>query len=131
MSHHYTENILELTVLERLAGMWYDIMSWPDLESQRWWYDVVILLDFLRQSLSKINPTASSSTIDEVVRKLERLSWTQLITTNQQFHHFLTDGIDVQIKLEDGSVGTQKKQKTSNIFSLLKLGRKKNNENSG
>jgi len=68
----------------------------------------VILSDFLRASLHKINPTASSSTIDEVVKKLERLSGIQLITTNQQFHQFLTDGIDVQIKLEDGSVGTQK-----------------------
>jgi type I restriction enzyme, R subunit len=105
---NYTENILELTVLERLAGMWYDVMTWPDLELQRWWYDVVILSDFLRASLQKINPMASSSTIDEVVKKLERLWGIQLITTNQQFHHFLTDGIDVQIKLEDGSVGTQK-----------------------
>ena len=62
----------------------------------------------MRVSLQKINPTANASSIDEVVKKLERLSGTQLITTNQQFHHFLTDGIDVQIKLEDGSVGTQK-----------------------
>lgn len=62
----------------------------------------------MRASLQKINPTANTCTIDEVVKKIERLSGTQLITTNQQFHHFLMDGIDIQIKLEDGSVGTQK-----------------------
>lgn len=105
---NYNENILELTTLERLTWLGYEIKSWPELETQRWWYDNVMLLDFFRSSLSKINPTATADTIDEVVKKIERLSGTQLLTINQQFHKYLTDGVDVQIKKTDGSVGTQK-----------------------
>jgi len=30
------------------------------------------------------------------------------MSINQEFHRYLTDGIDVQVKLDDGSVGTQK-----------------------
>jgi type I restriction enzyme, R subunit len=105
---NYNENILELTALERLAWLGYEIKSWPELESQRWWYDNVILSDFFRSSLQQVNPTASQDSIDEVVKKIERLSWTQLLSINQQFHKYLTDGVDVQIKKEDGTVGTQK-----------------------
>ncbi len=52
----------------------------------------------LRQSLEKLNPKIPSEGIEEAYRKLTRISFPNILSSNLEFHKFLKEGIDVSYK---------------------------------
>ena len=107
----YTESTLETTTLSRLADLNYEHLSWPEITGEgklRASHQDVVLEPKLREALTKINKDASADTITEATKKLVNLSGTKLVTTNEQFHDYLINGIDIETRGQDGNIKTKK-----------------------
>ena len=61
--------------------------------------------DRLRQALALLNPALPVEAIGEVFRKLTRPEGPTLETRNRAFHRMLVDGVPVEFRREDGSIG--------------------------
>lgn len=61
-------------------------------------YKEVLLVERLRNALKKINPFASSETIEQAINQLLRIGSQKLISDNETFHKMLVDGVDVAIR---------------------------------
>lgn len=126
----YTENTLELTTLDRLKDLGYEILHWPDIAHDgempmRESYQDVLLIPRLETSLAKINPEVSQDAISETIKKLAIIDSPKLLENNRQFHKYLTDGVDIETRKPDGSMTTQKvwlvdfKNPNNNTFSAV------------
>ena len=103
----YNESELEIATLEWLEDLGYDIVEGPDLApngdcSERDSFQDVVLVNRLRDSLKRINPTLPVDVIDASVQKILANSSPNLILNNKQFHQLATDGIEIQMHGEDG-----------------------------
>ncbi|MDT0173126.1 type I restriction endonuclease subunit R [Exiguobacterium sp. BRG2] len=104
---NYNESELEEATLEWLDELVYDIVEGPDLAPdgnfpERNSFQDVVLIDRLRRSLEKINPTFDLKVIDAAVQKILANASPNLILNNEQFHHLITNGIEIQVQGEDG-----------------------------
>lgn len=102
MQAEMTENLLEETVLYWLEELGYTILHGPDIApgtaaAERSDYGQVLLLERLRQALTRINPQVSADGIEEALRKIQALGSPDLVDSNRAFHRLLTDGIDVEL----------------------------------
>src|SRR5690606_21590640 len=109
----YSEQELEQAALEWFQELGYETQYGPELSPEgdypeRKDYSQVVLEERLREALSRINFTLPPEAIEEAVRKITVPQSPHLLINNQAFHQMLTDGIDVQIKGEDGSYKTEK-----------------------
>lgn len=109
----YSEQELEQAALEWFQELGYETQYGPELSPEgdypeRKDYSQVVLEERLREALSRINFTLPPEAIEEAVRKITVPQSPHLLINNQAFHQMLTDGIDVQIKREDGSYKTEK-----------------------
>lgn len=68
-------------------------------------YSEVVLTRRLREAVERINPHLSREAVDEAVRKVLFLTHPNLIERNHQFHRMLIDGVPVQNRRADGSIG--------------------------
>ncbi|WP_028975506.1 type I restriction endonuclease subunit R [Spirochaeta cellobiosiphila] len=69
----------------------------PDSENpERRSFKDVLLWDRLRKAIARINPTLSQRDQEEALKQIQRTSSPELITNNEQFHRFLTEGITVE-----------------------------------
>lgn len=110
---HYNEDTLEQTILERLAGLDYQIVFGPDIavdgiSPERQDYQEVILTWRLKRALIRINPNVWSDAIDEAIKKVRSLTGNNLLALNFEFHKLLTDGIDVSVRKAEGDTKTEK-----------------------
>ena len=104
------ESIVEEAALDWLAALGYAVMRGPDLGpggivSERRDYAQVILEDRLRGALARLNPTLPAEAIEDAFRKLTRPEGPTLETRNRAFHRLLVDGVTVEFRREDGSIG--------------------------
>ena len=56
----------------------------------------------------KINPHLSADACEYALRKLQQSELPTLVEENRRIHQLIIDGVDVDIKREDGSTGTDK-----------------------
>ncbi len=70
-------------------------------------YGQVLLVDRLRDALTRINPDVPSSGIEEAVRRIAGIVSPDLVVSNRAFHRLLTDGVDVEVAGQDGSSGVR------------------------
>jgi type I restriction enzyme, R subunit len=61
-------------------------------------YSEVILNDILKSSIARINPGIPPEAQEEAFKKVLRLTTTDLISNNEQFHKYLTNGIDIEYR---------------------------------
>lgn len=66
-----------------------------------------ILPERLRAALGTLNPTVAAGSLDEVFRKLTLIESPSLIINNRSLHRLLVDGIAVECRREDCSVGAE------------------------
>ena len=86
----------------------YDIA--PDSENpQRKNYEEVLLPFKLDAALTKLNPSLPATAIDDALDKLNKHEHSSLIQNNRAFHQILLEGIQVEIKTDDGSKGERVK----------------------
>lgn len=98
--------------VEQLAIQWfkelgYDYLYGPDIA-----YDgdsplrsdcqSVLLESRLNAALTRLNPAIPENTIFEAIEKLKKPQKTSLIQNNLSFHRFLTEGVALEIKTDEG-----------------------------
>src|ERR1051325_2100730 len=66
----------------------------PERES----FEQVVLLPRLRRSIARLNRNIPEEAQEQAVRTVQRINSPELITNNEQFHRYLTDGIPVQYR---------------------------------
>lgn len=99
------------TQLEELGLQWFRESGWqtaygpeiaPDGEHpQREDYNSVLLENYLKEAIQRINSELPASAIDEALHKLKFIDHPIQILRNKQFHTYLIDGVPVEV-IRDG-----------------------------
>lgn len=105
-----TEDAIEKTALDWLAGLGYEIVCGPDIAFDGQMperdaaanYADVVLVGRLRMAVERINADLPADAISEAIRKVTRPESPSLIENNRAFHRMLTDGVDVAWPGSDG-----------------------------
>lgn len=104
-----SENEIEDIALGYLHSLGYVQLSGPDIspdgEHPERKYNDVILVTRLRDAIDKLNPLLSQDAKEEALRKILRADSPNAIINNDNFHKYLTDGIDIEIRTKDGIRG--------------------------
>ena len=108
----FTESVVEEAALEWLAALGYAVLHGPDIaagqpaaERNDSGYRDVILDTRFRQALARLNPDLPPEALEDAYRKLMRLDAPSLIERNRAVHRMLVDGITVEFRRKDGSIG--------------------------
>jgi len=116
-NYKYTESDLEQATIEWLEELDYSVIGGPVIapapdgaNPERSSYADVVLVDRLKNALTKINPKIPCEAREEALKKIINLplSNPNLIEANRIFHKMLTDGIDVEYKRKEGSIAGDK-----------------------
>jgi type I restriction enzyme R subunit len=108
----FTESIVEDAALAWLESLGYAILHGPDIavgeptaERTDPNYRDVILEGRIRQALSQLNPKLLPEALEDAYRKLTRTDAPSLLERNRSFHRLLVDGVTVEYRRKDGSIG--------------------------
>jgi len=104
-----TESDVEDAALEWFAALGYEIGHGPHLApgepaAARDSFGDVVLVQRLREAVSRLNPTIPADARDEAVRKVLRVATPSLTQTNREFHRLLRNGVPVEYPRPDGSI---------------------------
>lgn len=107
------EGALEQVMLDWLQALGYTCIHGQDISPdsiapERDSYEEVVLKERLHQSLRRINPSVPTEAIDEAVLKILRHQHPDLLRNNHDFHRYIIQGVDVQVRQQDGSHRTEK-----------------------
>jgi len=106
----FTESVVEDAALAWLESLGYAIKHGPEIGpeeifAERTNYGQVVLADRLRQALVRLNPALPAEAIDDAFRKVTRLEGAALDARNRAFHRLVVDGVTVEYRRADGSIG--------------------------
>jgi len=106
----FTESVVEQAALAWLESLHYDIVSGPTIApdepgAERASFDEVVLSGRFRESLARLNPGVSAEALDEAFRRVVRVDAADAVSRNRAFHNMLVDGVTVEEKRKDGSIG--------------------------
>jgi type I restriction enzyme R subunit len=106
----FTESVVEQAALSWLESLRYDIVSGPTIApeepgAERTSFDEVVLSGRFRESLARLNPGVSAEALDEAFRRVVRVDAADAVSRNRAFHKMLVDGVTVEEKRKDGSIG--------------------------
>ena len=73
--------------------------------SERASFEQVLLLPRLRRSIAKLNPDIPADAQEHALRTVQRIHSPELVTNNEQFHKYLTDGVPVQYRVGNRELG--------------------------
>lgn len=109
MRNSITENEIEEIALSYLQGLGYTyqlgtIIS-PDGEHPERQYNEVVLVTHLRDAIDKLNPNISQDAKEDALKKVLRTESPNALINNENFHRYLTDGVDVEMRTENGIRG--------------------------
>ncbi|HXH40080.1 MAG TPA: type I restriction endonuclease subunit R [Thermoanaerobaculia bacterium] len=109
---NFTESVVEGAALEWLAALGYAVLHGPDIangepgaERSDSNYRDVILEGRLRNALVALNPDLPPEAIEDAWRKLMRTDAPSLVERNRALHKMLVDGVTVEYRRKDGSIG--------------------------
>lgn len=95
-----TESDKEQYTIEELEDLGFQFLHGPDIAldgefPERKEYSDVILVDRLRTAIQKLNPNIPADAREQALREVQRINSPELLTNNESFHRFLTDGVPV------------------------------------
>ena len=104
------ESHVEEAALAWLAELGYATIGGPEIgpdgpHPARASYRDVLLLPRLRAAIERLNPALSVETRAEVLAKLVRVEQPGLIEENRRLHRCLIEGVPVEVRRADGSIG--------------------------
>lgn len=109
MRNSITENDIEDIALSYLQGLGY---AWllgtdisPDGEHPERQYTDVVLTTRLRDAIDKLNPTITQDAKEDALKKVLRTESPNQLINNENFHRYLTDGVDVEVRTPSGIRG--------------------------
>ena len=105
-----TENEIELIALGYFEQLGYSVLSGLDIapdgeHPERRSYTDVVLITRLRDSIDKLNPNIPYDAREEALKKVLRTDSPNLIVNNETFHKYLTEGVDVEYRTDEGIRG--------------------------
>lgn len=95
MPQRITESAVEEFCLEVLESQGFRFVSPEQLDRQQ--PETVLIEDTLREMVAQLNPQVPVQAQEEALRKVMTLSSQNLLENNEEFHHYLTEGIKVQV----------------------------------
>ncbi|MFZ9753552.1 MAG: type I restriction endonuclease subunit R [Cyanobium sp.] len=108
----FAESVVEEAALGWLAELGYEARYGPDLAAGQPGAERrdpncrdVLLEGRVRSALARLNPGLPAEALEDAFRKLLRLDAPSLIEKNRAAHRFLVDGIPVEFRRPDGSIG--------------------------
>jgi type I restriction enzyme R subunit len=106
------ENDVELASLDWLQQLGHAVIFGPHLgpgepSAERASFGDTVLTDRFRSALRKLNPTLPAEALEEAFRKVAVPQHPTLIANNRAFHRMLVEGIAVECRRRDGSLGTE------------------------
>ena len=109
MRNSITENEIEEIALGYLQGLGYTyqlgtVIS-PDGEHPERQYNEVVLVTRLRDAIDKLNPSLSQDAKEDALKKVLRTESPNALINNENFHRYLTDGVDVEVRTDSGIRG--------------------------
>jgi type I restriction enzyme, R subunit len=104
------ETHVERAALEWFQELGYRLVFGPDLApnepgAERAAFNEVVLADRLRAALRRLNPMLPAEALEEAFRRVTVPQHPSLIANNRAFHWMLVDGIAVECRRKDGSIG--------------------------
>ena len=108
----FTESIVEDATLNWFGELGFSLLHGPEiapgeLVAERAAFGEVVLEKRLRAALRKLNPALPVEAMDEAFRKVAVPQHPSLIANNRAFHRMLIDGITVECRRKDGSIGAE------------------------
>lgn len=97
---YMTESLVEEYTIQLLTGLGYSYLYGPDIAPdsntpKRSSFSEVLLVDRVKASIKRLNPSLPLSTHESAFKEIQRLNSSELITNNEDFHRMLTEGIPV------------------------------------
>jgi len=109
MKNSITENEIEEIALGYLQSLGYNYLNGlvisPDGEHPERQYTDVVLTTRLRDAIDKLNPTITQDAKEDALKKVLRTESPNQLINNENFHRYLTDGVDVEVRTENGIRG--------------------------
>lgn len=98
------ENQIETLSVDVLQALGWDYQHGlaiaPEAEkSERASFEQVLLLARLRRAITRLNPDIPEEAKEQALKLIERITSPQLISNNEQFHRYLTDGVPVHYRI--------------------------------
>lgn len=121
-----TEQDIENVTLEILFDLGYQILHGPDIAPDaefpgRKSWNEVILEQYLKEAIEKINPKLPTEAVEETIKKIKRLNSKDIIKNNEQFHTFLIEGVPLEYRAKNGKI-------TYDYIKLIDFQNPKNND---
>jgi type I restriction enzyme R subunit len=104
------ESYAELALIDQLIAKGYQYFYGPDIapysaNPQRESFGSSVLENHLKESLRNLNPDIPESARHEAYQHIINLGSQDLMTNNEKFHNFLTDGITVEYFNDGNTTG--------------------------
>ncbi len=95
-----TENTIEDFAIKLLENLGYEYVYAPSIahdgeNPERDSYQDVILNQRLEDAVRRINPNVPIEAQEEAIKEIQRIHSPELLTNNESFHRFLTEGIPI------------------------------------
>jgi type I restriction enzyme R subunit len=104
-----TEEQIEKIFIEELQQLGYDYLhgshAHPEGEYVENDTPGVVFKERLAAAIAKINPSVPAEGREEALRKVTRTDSPHLYQNNLTFHHYLTEGVEVEFRKDDRIVG--------------------------
>ncbi|HXS36584.1 MAG TPA: type I restriction endonuclease subunit R [Flavipsychrobacter sp.] len=111
MKNSITENQIEQIALSYLQSLGYQYLNGvdigPDGEHPERQYNEVVLTTRLRDAIDRLNPNIPQEAKDDALKKVLRTESPDGLINNETFHKYLTQGVEVDARKEDGIRGEQ------------------------
>jgi type I restriction enzyme, R subunit len=102
-----TENETEQICLDYLKDLGYDCVLGPDVSPDGLFperlYNEVVLATHFKNAIDRLNPLIPDDAKEEAQKKVLRTTSPNLLINNENFHQFLTEGIDIEYR-KDGNI---------------------------
>ena len=118
MFDHFTEDSFEQALIELFKELGYNYKYGPDIDRD---LQEPLLLDNVRDSLARINPTLPNSAIEEAIKSISRLEGANLTETNYRFTLLMQNGVEANF------INNKKESKTD-IVKLIDYEHPERNE---
>lgn len=96
------ENTLEQAIISELQDKGYEYLYGPEIERD---YHNVILEEYYRESIERINPEITSEIINESYKTIKNLGLLRLEDLNASFHKYVIEGVPIPYQ-KDGESRT-------------------------
>ena len=105
-----TESHIEELAITELEELGWQYIYGPQIAfdgefPERDNYQDIILKERLRQAIARINADVPYPAQEEALQKVLRVGTSDLLKSNEDFHNYLVNGVDVEYHSESGTRG--------------------------